>query len=191
MLTGHNCCCRPSGWLNDRCAVILFVRQLDRHRATAGGRYTDSLHFWPRGDIPFNILCRRSPQVGSDPVCRRTVSVMRRPFLFGGPRGIGRLRNLQTLRERVESGTQRGYFLLLPIHNVTELDVGVLQERNFGFNPFDGFAVHNASVTNPRRNARPSCPHQQLKPNWWFPVPTRARTGLFKRTGAAIKNLFL
>jgi hypothetical protein len=91
-------------------------------------------------------------------MCRRPVSVMRRPFLLRGPRGIGCLRNLQTLRERVESGAQRGYFLLLPVHHVTELDVGVLQERNFDFNPLDFFAVHNASVTNPQRNARPSCP---------------------------------
>jgi hypothetical protein len=88
---------------------------------------------------------------------RRPVSVMWRSFFFGGPGGVGRLGDLQTLRQRVESGTQSCYLLLLPVHRVTELHVGVLQERNFGFEPLDFFAGHNVSVTNMQRNGCPSC----------------------------------
>ena len=81
------------------------------------------------------------------------VSVMRRALLLRGP-GIGRLRDLQSLRERIEAGMQRGYLLLLPVHDIAELDIGVLQERNFGLDPLDFIAGHAASVTNPQRRAR-------------------------------------
>ena len=83
---------------------------------------------------------------------------MRRPLFLGSSRGVGRLRRGYSLRERVESGAQRGYLLLLSVHDIAELDVGALQERNFRFNPLDFFAGHNDSVAD-----------QQLKPNWWFP----------------------
>ena len=79
---------------------------------------------------------------------------MRRPLLLRSPRGIGRLRRLYSLRERIESGTQRGYLLLLPVHDIAELDVGALQERNFRLDPLDFFAGHYDSVTNPQRHAR-------------------------------------
>jgi hypothetical protein len=83
---------------------------------------------------------------------------MRRPLFLGSSRGIGRLRRGYSLRERVEPGAQPGYLLLLSVHDIAELDVGALQERNFRFNPLDFFAGHNDSVAD-----------QQLKPNWWFP----------------------
>ena len=67
---------------------------------------------------------------------------MRRPLLFRRPRRIGCLCCIEPLRERIESGTQRLDVLLLPIHDIAQFDVGALQERNFGFDPLDGFAVH-------------------------------------------------
>jgi hypothetical protein len=79
---------------------------------------------------------------------------MWRPLLFRGPRRKGRLRRLDPLRERVEAATQRRYFLLLPIDDIAELDIGALQERNLGFDPLDFFAGHFDSVTNPRLSAR-------------------------------------
>src|SRR6201999_701897 len=106
----------------------------------------------------FNILCRNHPPPGGGRIWRRPVSVMRRPLFLGSSRGVGRLRRGYSLRERVESGSQRGYLLLLSVHDIAELDVGALQERNFRFNPLDFFAGHIDSVAD-----------QQLKPNWWFP----------------------
>jgi hypothetical protein len=84
------------------------------------------------------------------------VSVVRRPLFLRGPRGIGRLRGVQTLRERVESASQRGYVLLLSVHDIAELDVGALQERNFRFDPFEFFAGHTDSLTVPRQDTRVS-----------------------------------
>jgi len=83
---------------------------------------------------------------------------MRRPLLLRGPRGIGRLRDLQSLRERVEAGTQCGYLLLLAVHDIAEFDIGVLQERNLGFNPLDFIAGHTTSVTNLQWRARLCAP---------------------------------
>ena len=71
---------------------------------------------------------------------------MWRPFLFGGARRLGCLCRLDPLRERIESSTQRRYLLLLPIHDIAELDVGALQERYFCLDPLDRIAVHFDSV---------------------------------------------
>ena len=75
------------------------------------------------------------------------VSVMRRPLLLGSPGNIGRLRDLQSLRERIEASMQCIDLLLLSVHDIAELDVGALQERNLGFNSLDFIAGHTASVT--------------------------------------------
>ena len=74
---------------------------------------------------------------------------MWRPFLFRGSHRLGCLRRLDPLRERIELCTQRRYLLLLPIHDIAELDVGALQEGYFCLNPLDCIAVHFHSVTNP------------------------------------------
>jgi hypothetical protein len=94
---------------------------------------------------------------------------MRRPLFLRSSRRKGCLRRLYPLRERVESGAQRDYFLLLSVHDVAELDVGSLQERNFRFNPLDFFAGHTDSVAD-----------QQLKPNWCFPAIGRQLGGARK-----------
>lgn len=80
---------------------------------------------------------------------------MWRPLLFQGARRVGSMCRLEPLRERIESCTQRRYFLLLPIDDIAELDVGALEERNFCLNPLDCIAGHFDSVTNRRRPARP------------------------------------
>jgi len=72
---------------------------------------------------------------------------MRRPLLLGRPRRIGCLCRLQPLREHVESGAQRSYFLLLPVDDIAEVGVGALQERYFCFYPLDCIAAHSDSVT--------------------------------------------
>jgi hypothetical protein len=79
---------------------------------------------------------------------------MRRPFFFRSPRRIGCLRGIDSLRERVEPGAQRAYLLLLPVHDIAELNVRALQERDLGFNPLDFIAGHSDSVTNPRARRR-------------------------------------
>ena len=80
---------------------------------------------------------------------------MWRPLLFEGARRLGCLCRLDPLRERVEPCAQRRHLLLLPIHDIAELDVGALQERYFRLDPLDCIAVHPDSVTNRRRPARP------------------------------------
>src|ERR1700742_4928197 len=74
---------------------------------------------------------------------------MRRPFFFRGPRGIGRVCRVDSLPKRVESGAQGVDLLLLSVHDIAQLDVRALQERNFRFNPLDFFAGHNDSVLKP------------------------------------------
>ncbi len=82
---------------------------------------------------------------------------MWRPFLFRCPDRVGCLCRLDPLRERLESCTQRLYLLLLPIHDIAELDVGALQERYFCLNPLDCIAVHFDSVTNRPQAASAIC----------------------------------
>jgi hypothetical protein len=105
---------------------------------------------------------------------------MRRPLIFRRSGGIGRLRGFYPLRERIEPGAQRGNLLLLSVHDIAELDVGALQERNFRFNPLDFFAGHNDSVAD-----------QQLKPNWWFPVPMSPAASTAEARSLLLKSLFL
>ena len=71
---------------------------------------------------------------------------MWRTFLFRSPDRIGCLCRLDPLRERIESSTQRRDLLLLPIHDIAELDVRTLQERYFRLDPLDCIAVHFDSV---------------------------------------------
>jgi hypothetical protein len=73
---------------------------------------------------------------------------MWRPFLFRGSQRVGCLCCLDPLRERIESCTQRRYLLLLPVHDIAELDVGALQERYFCLDSLDCIAVHFDSVMN-------------------------------------------
>lgn len=108
------------------------------------------------------------------------MSVMRRPLFLRRPRGIGRLRSVNSLRQRVESGAQSVDLLLLSVHDIAQLDVGALQERDFRFNPLDFFAGHNDSVA-----------HQQLKPNWWFPCTHEQCAGPAPTSPDAAKTLHL
>jgi len=72
---------------------------------------------------------------------------MRRPFLFAVLAGSLVCAASTRCASASKSCTQRLDLLALPIYDITQFDVGALQERYFRLQPLDCIAVHIDSVT--------------------------------------------
>jgi hypothetical protein len=133
-----------------------------------------------------------APEAASTPPARTVprppsniVSVMWRPLLLGSSHRFGCLCGVQPLRERIESRTQRRDLLLLPVHDITQFDIGVLQERYFRLEPLECIAVHSDSVTIPAERSAICVHRQQSKPNWRYSCTDGQRQDPFPSFGCA------
>jgi hypothetical protein len=73
-------------------------------------------------------------------------SIVRRPLFLRCTRGLGGLCPFKPLHQGVDPSTQRFYLAMLSKHNVAQLCIGTLEERDFRLDLLEGAGLHDSSA---------------------------------------------